>query len=251
MNFYSSDSLPSSGSSDPEPTPSISLTGSILFKDFKPTVVSLSIEPANTLTVSDLVATIFKWHYNTEFLNIGFTKGNIYYASLPQDQSSVEIDAQTYTSGYHISADVEVFSHLFNIAADIVTDKVTVTGSAYAPIDLGFAKFAGIKKSDHSQPDDTRSPELSFTTSNTSTVISINMGLILFATPFATASIGYDVIKKAFVGQITYSGDIGFIHNPSVSFQWSKDSGFKITSWPMSNPLPFDFFDKLKNYKWI
>ena len=251
VNFYSSDSLSSSAASDPqpEPTPTISLTGWVLFKNFKPTVASLTIMPTDTLTVSDLVATIFKWHYGTEFLNIGFTKGDMYYASLPQGQPSVEIGGQTYSNGYHISADVEVFSHPFNITADIERDKITVTGSAYAPIDLGFAKFAGIKKSDHSQPDDTRSPELSFTTSNTSTVISINMGLILFDTPFATASVGYDVTNSAFVGQITYSGDIGFIHNPSVSFQWSKDSGFKITSWPMSNPLPFDLLDKLKNYK--
>ena len=247
VDFFSSKSL-SSTSSDSLPTPTISLTGWILFKNFKPTVISVMIEPTESLTVSDFVATVFKWHYGTKYLNIGFTEGNVYYASLPQDQLNVQIGDQTYSSGYHISADIEVFSHLFNITADIGDDKVSVTGSAYELIDLVFAKFTGVKKNDHSQPDEFRSPELSFTTSKSSTVISIKVGLVLFETPLATASIGYDVTKKVFLGQLTYSGDVGFIHNPSISFQWNADLGFQITDWPMSNPLPFDFFDKLKNY---
>ena len=254
VNFYSSDSLKASdkGEDNPQtPMPVLTLNGLIAFRNYSPVVVSVTISPTEPLTIADLVATIFKWQYNLDLLNIGFVGGQIYYANLPEGENSITIDNVEYNSGYHISADTEIFDIVFTVAADIPLDKsqVSITGYANQPIDLGFAKFTGKMDSDPSQPDESRSPQLTFTTSSSSTSISIGIGLILFGVPLATADIGYNLTKKVFTGTLTYSGSIGFIQNPSISFEWSSESGFKVTSFPMSGGFDFDLLDKLKNYK--
>ena len=248
VNFYSS------GSSDDDnvkPLSVLTLCGLIAFRKYIPVVVSVTITPTKPLTIADFVATIFKWKYNLDFLNIGFVNGRIYYAKLPDGEESIKIDDVEYTSGYHISADTEIFNVVFTIEANIPLDKsqVSITGYAHKPIDLGFAKFTGKKDSDPSQPDENKSPQLTFTTCSSSTSISIGIGLILFEVPLATADIGYNLKKKVFIGKLTYSGSLGFIHNPSISFEWSKQSGFKVTSFPMSGAFDFNFLDKLKNFK--
>ena len=251
VNFYSSDSLNPSDEGEETPEPVLTLSGLVAFRNYSPVVVSVTISPTEPLTIADLVATIFKWQYNLDFLNIGFVGGQIYYANLPEGENSITIEDVEYNSGYHISADTEIFDIVFTIAADIPLDKsqISITGYANQPIDLGFAKFTGKKDSDPSQPDESKSPQLTFTTSSSSTSISIGIGLILFGVPLATADIGYNLTKKVFTGTLTYSGSIGFIQNPSISFEWSSESGFKVTSFPMSGGFDFDLLDKLKNYK--
>ena len=251
VNFYSSDSLNPSDEGEETPEPVLTLSGLVAFRNYSPVVVSITISPTEPLTIADLVATVFNWQYNLDFLNIGFVGGQIYYANLPEGENSITIEDVEYDSGYHISADTEIFDIVFTVAADIPLDKsqISITGYANQPIDLGFAKFTGKMDSDPSQPDESRSPQLTFTTSSSSTSISIGIGLILFGVPLATADIGYNLTKEVFTGTLTYSGSIGFIQNPSISFEWSSESGFNVTSFPMSGGFDFDLMDKIKNYQ--
>ncbi len=244
VDFFSGSS-PHSKPPPPPNHPTITLDGHVLFSDLKPMVVSVYLNASKPLTISDFVATVFQWHYDS--LQIGLTGGSIYYASLPEDVKSVKIMGETYTRGYHISAKVEIFSYPFNIIAGIDKNAVTITGQTDKAIDLDFAMLAGVKPNNgHSVIDQSRGPKLSFTTTSTKTSISLIVGLILFESPFAVVSVVYNATEKIFGGSVTYSGDIGFMHNPSLDFQWSKSGGFSITKWFMSAPFPFDFFEKLK-----
>ena len=259
VNFYSTppqSSTPSQPSSTPPPAqPSVVLKGMLLFDNCSPTVVRIVLETTTPLTIGDLVATIFRGSFDTaKYINIGFVKGQVYYAKLANGQNSTIIDGVTYKNGYHISADIEIFTKEFTIEADILPDesKVSVEGFAHAPLDLGFAKFTGTDEKDPSKPDESKSPEIIFSTNPQSTSISLKVGFILFQVPIGASEIGYkneNGIKK-FFGQLTYHGNIGFMQNPSIGFEWSKQNGFKVTNWPAAGALTdaFDFFSKLKNY---
>ena len=244
LNFYSSNSLPPSAERGEKPMPILTLSGLVIFQDYVPVVVSVTITPTRPLTIADFIATVFKWNYNMQYLNIGIVNGQIYFAKLPQGEDSITIDGFTYSNGYHISADTEVFSVEFTIEANIPLDRsgVNITGYAKRCIDLGFAEFTG---KNPSKP----GPELTFATSSTSTSISIGIGLVLFKVPLATADIGYNLTKKVFTGKLTYNGTIGIIKNPSISFEWSKETGLRVTSFPMSGAFDFDLLDKLKNHE--
>ena len=251
VNFYSSDSLNTNSEDKENPVPVLSLSGLVIFQNYTPVVASITVTPTKPLTIADFVATVFKWKYNLQYLNIGFVNGQIYYCKPPQGEQTVTVDDVVYNGGYHISADTNIFSTVFTIEANIPVDKseISITGYAKTPIDLGFAKLTGKNSDDPGKPDESKSPELTFMTSSTSTSISISIGLILFQFPLATAEIGYNLTRKVFSGTLTYNGSIGFISNPSITCEWSKENGLRVTNFPMSGAFDFNLFDKLRNFK--
>ena len=252
VSFYSKDK---SSSSEEPPTPSIVLECSILFDNYCPIVVKITLQPTAPLTIADFVQTVFGWDFDVhKYLNIGFVNGQVYFAKVKEGTKSITIDGATYKTGYHISADIEVFNELFTINADISSSEVRISGYANTPLDLGFAKFTGVDDSDPSKPDISKSPELLFITNSSSTSISMDIGFVLFDVPLGAAQLGYKLKsndRKVFFGQIAYNGSIGFIKNPSMEFEWSKEYGFKVTNWPVVGSFKdaFDFFAVLRNYK--
>ena len=252
VSFYAKDKSPSE---EEQPTPSIVLECSILFNNYSPTVVKVTLNLTVPLTIADFVGTVFGWDFDVnKYLNIGFVNGQVYFAKLEEGTKSITINSTTYKNGYHISADIEVFDELFTINADISSSEVEINGYANSPLDLGFAKFTGVDDSDPSKPDVSKSPELSFVTDSSSTSISLDVGFVLFDVPFGAVQLGFKLKpdeSKVFFGQLTYDGNIGFIENPSVEFEWSKEDGFKVTNWPVVGTFEdaFDFFDALRNYK--
>ena len=244
-------------SSSPTP-PSIVLECSIIFDNYTPTIVMISLKPDVPLTIADLIMTIFGWQFDIgQYLNIGFVNGEVYYAKLETGTNSVSINGITYKNGYHISADIKIFDKMFTIEADILSGEskqVTLKGFALSPLDLGFAKFTGVDDNDNSKPDESKSPEVLFVTNSNSTSISLAAGFVLFEYPLGTAKLGYQGKPgKSFIGQLTYHGKIGFIKNPSIDFEWSQKDGFKVTNWPVIGSFEesggFDFFSALRNYK--
>ena len=174
----------------------------------------------------------------------------VYFAKLEGDSKSITIDGVTYKKGYHISADIEVFKKLFTINADISSSQVSITGFAHTALDLGFAKFTGVDEKDPSKPDVLKSPQFSFTTNSGSTSISLDIGFVLFDFPVGIAKLGFKSTPEVFFGQLTYNGKIGFIENPSIDFEWSKEDGFKVTNLPAVGSFKdaFDFFNGIRNY---
>lgn len=247
VNFYSS--------SQDDATPSITLACAVLFNNYSPTVVKIELKPKNPLTIADFINTVFKWKFNCEeYLNIGFVKGQVYYADLGNKKQPITIDKVAYKNGYHISADIEIFNEGFTIEADILsnTSEVSIHGFAHAALDLGFAKFTGIDDNDHSQPDESKSPTITFITNQSSTSISLDIGFVLFDVPLGKSKIGYKSNngKKSFFGELTYHGNIGFLKNPAISFEWSEEDGFRVTNWPALGSFKdsFDFFKALTQF---
>jgi len=241
--------------SSKEVSPSTVLECSLIFYSFTPTVVKIALNPTIPLRFADFVKTVFAWDFDVDkYLDIGLVNGQVYYAKLEEGRKSIEIDGQIYQVGYHISANIEIFSQVFVINADITSNQVSIDGYAHSPLNLGFAKLTGIDDSDPSKPDKSKSPQILFVTNSKSTSTSLNVGFVLFEYPLGTANLGFKSTSdkdKLFFGQLTYHGKIGFIKNPSIEFQWSEKSGFRITNWPAVGSLmdAFDFFNELRNYK--
>jgi len=242
-------------SSNKELVEPLSLKCVIIFVNYIPTIVDITLRSSTPLTIADFIKTVFGWEFDTnKHLNIGFVSGNIYYAKLKGGTKSIEINRVTYKNGYHISADIEIFGELFTINAVVASNQVSLTGYAHSPLDLGFAKLTGVDDDDTSKPDESKSPEVYFVTNSKSTSVFLNIGFVLFETPLGTARLGYKSNKgknNFFFGQLTYHGRIGFIENPSIDFEWTEEEGFKVTQFEAVNSLmkAFDFFDEIRKHK--
>ena len=227
----------------------------IIFVNFIPSIVDITIKPSTPLTIADFINTVFGWEFDTKkYLNIGFVNGHIYYAKYKGSTKSIEINGVTYKSGYHISADIEIFGEVFNISADVASNQISLTGYAHSPLDLGFAKFTGVDDKDSSKPDESKGPEVYFVTNSKSTSVSLNIGFVLFKTFLGIARLGYKSKaggNSCFFGQLTYHGRIGFIENPSIDFEWSEEDGFKVTKCRAVGSFKnaFDFFDMIQKHK--
>ena len=246
VNFYSTNRSTSSTATPP----SILLKCSIFFNNFIPTMVNIDLKSNISLTIADLVMTIFGWQLNAnQCPNIEFVKGQMYYAKPIEGENSVLIDGFDYKEGYHISADIKIFTTVFTIQADISSKQIRLCGFAQSPLKLGIAKFTGVDVNDPSKPDESKSPEVTFVTGQYSTSVSLDIGLVLLEFPLGTANLQYE--SRILHGSLTYHGQIGFIKDPSISFEWSKEYGFKVMTWPMEGSFKdaFDFFEKIRHFK--
>ena len=247
VNFYSTKQSASNSTTTPL---SILLSCSVSFNNFIPTVVNIELKPEVPLTIADLIMTIFGWQFNaSQYPNIGFVRGHMYYAKPMKGESSVSINGFDYKEGYHISADIEIFTTWFTIQADILSEQISLRGFAHSPLKFGLANFTGVDVNDPSKPDESKSPEVTFITDLHSTSVSLDIGLVLLEFPLGTAKLQYE--SRILHGSLTYHGKIGFIKDPSIGFEWNEEDGFKVTTWPIEGSFKdaFDFFSKLQHFK--
>ena len=124
--------------------------------------------------------------------------------------------------------------------------KINLHGFAHSPLKFGFAEFTGVDAKDSSKPDVSKSPEVSIVTDSYSTSVFLDISFVLFEFPLGTAKLQYK--SRVLYGSLTYHGKIGFIKDPSISFEWSEVTGFRVTTWPIEGSF-MDAFKFLVRYK--
>lgn len=259
VNFYppakdTSESVqPSTG---PEP-PSVTLTAKCFFINGTPKVVDITLlTSTKPLTVADLVATIFNTSWDMAFLNIGFYSGRLYYAKLEKDEKVQDpMDGFEYKSGYHMSCRTSIFTEdfQFNIDMSIPLDKTgfSISGSTLHPLDFGIFKVS-TGTTDSIGDFLHKGPSLSYNYQPAQTSLSLEAGITFLDVTVAKTTIQYFQEATQFQFTVTYPKDFLGVRNPSISFTWNKERGFRITSWALPNPslpgLDDELISEIKNY---
>lgn len=205
-----------------EKQPVITLKGSILFQEGKPVVASVAFDLNHPLSIDDMFATLFKEHWPSGYLDISFKEGEIYYA-----KAEVEVDKKTYKEGFHGQTEIEIFGNAFGVEVSVDRKGLTVKGYTKFDIDLVIATFTC------KTFEDNKGPEIEITHYDGKTKFELTTGVTLLQEKIGTCSVEYDVQQKCFLGGVTYHGELLGVSHPSVDFEWSQETGFKIRKWPM------------------
>ena len=205
-----------------EKQPVITLTGSILFQEGKPVVASVSLNLNNPLSIDDMFATLFKEHWPSGYLDISFKEGEIYYAN-----AEVQVDKKTYKEGFHGQTEIQIFGNAFAVELSVDQKGMTVKGYTKCEIDLVIATLT-CETFDHS-----KGPEIEIARYDGKTKFELSTGVTLLQDQIGTCSLGYDIQQKCFLGGVTYHGELLGVSHPSLDFEWSQETGFKIRKWPL------------------
>ena len=212
----------SKSSSRSEKQPVITLKGSILFQEGKPVVASVSFDLNHPLSIDDMFATLFKEHWPSGYLDISFKEGEMYYA-----KAEVEVDKKTYKEGFHGQTEIQIFGNAFGVEVSVDRKGLTVKGYSKFEIDLVIATLTC------KTFEDNKGPEIEITRYDGKTKFELSTGVTLLQEKIGTCSVGYDVQQKCFLGGVTYHGELLGVSHPSVDFEWSQETGFKIRKWPI------------------
>ncbi len=215
VNFYKSAS-----SSDKQPV--TTLSGAIQFQEGKPVMASISLDLNHPLSIDDMFVTLFKEQWPSGYLDISFKEGEIYYAKV-----QVEVDGKTYKEGFHGQTEIRIFDKAFGVELSVDRKGMSLTGYTKFEIDLVIATLTG------KNFEEDKGPEIEISRYDGKTTFELSTGVKLLQEKIGTCSVGYDVTEKCFLGEVTYDGELLGVSNPSIEFEWSKKSGFKIRKWPI------------------
>ena len=204
-----------------EDIPVTTLTGSILFQEGKPVVAMVSLDFSHLLSIDDMFSTLFKEVWPSGYLDISFKKGEIYYA-----KAIVEVEGKTYKEGFHGQTEIQIFDHAFGVELSIDKRGMEVKGYTKFEIDLVIATLTG------NNFEEDKGPEIDISRYEGHTKFQLSTGVKLLQEKLGSCSLGYDIQEKCFIGEVTYSGKLLGVTNPSVEFEWSQKRGFKIRKWP-------------------
>lgn len=212
----------SKSASSSENQPVTTLKGSILFQEGKPVVASVSLDLNHPLSIDDMFATLFKEHWPSGYLDISFKEGEIYYA-----KAEIEVDGKIYKEGFHGQTEIQIFGNAFGVEVSVDRRGMTVKGYTKFEIDLVIATLTG----KHFEED--KGPEIEIARYDGKTKFELSTGVTLLQEKIGTCSVGYDVQQKCFLGGVTYDGELLGVSHPSVDFEWSQETEFKIRKWPV------------------
>ena len=215
VNFFKSTSAS-------EKQPVITLKGSILFQEGKPVVASVFFDFNQPLSIDDMFATLFKEHWPPGYLDISFKEGEIYYA-----KAQVKVDKKTYNEGFHGQTEIKIFGNAFGVEVSVDRKGITFKGYTKFEIDLDIATLTS------NTFEESKGPEIEIARYDGQTKFELFTGVTLLREQIGTCSLGYDVQQNCFLGGVTYHGELLGVSHPSVDFEWSKKTGFKIRKWPI------------------
>lgn len=202
---------------------------------------------------------------------------SLYFARLPDQQTSIKFGNRDFLPGFHLTADTRCFGVDFHVDLSIqqTTKQLSLTGSVNS-IEFKFVKL-------HKVESDSLGPSLSFKLSpNKPATLELSSGISLFDTYLGTIFFAYSYDRShdesIFKGGLIYQGKLLGIDKPSLAFSYSEKNGLRIDSLPMNLSqaglgleidyvkvleegstnqaceafvkLGKDFFDKLINTRW-
>ena len=212
----------------------LTLAGQCVWVNRSPSLIIVELKTEKEpLTLSKLTYTVFKVHWNSEYLNIGLFNGKLYYAS-----QNIEVKSIQFKQGYHIACKTFLFKEKYGIDVEFDLDNTgfSASGSAANAIDLGFAKFS-TSEIDKDKKFLNKGPTLAYTHSKNKTDISLDMGITFLDVQVGAANLSYTPPEKAFHFKVSYPGEILGIEKPSITGKWSK-GGIAITSWDLGTNIP-------------
>ena len=205
-----------------EDKPVTALTGSIFLQEGRPVVAMVSLDFSYPLSIDDLFAALFERQWPSGYLDIGFKKGEIYYA-----KSNVEINGKTFQEGFKGETEIEVFDYAFGVELSIDERGMRIKGSTKFEIDLVIATLTGKNFGDD------EGPEIEISRYEGQPEFQLQTGVKLLQEKLGSCVLGYHVNQKCFVGKVTYYGELLGVSHPSVEFEWSQKGGFKIRNLPV------------------
>lgn len=215
VNFFKS-------ASDGEKQPVTTLRGKILFQEGKPVVASIALDLNHPLSIDDLFVKLFEEQWPTGYLDISFKEGEIYYA-----KEALEVDGKTYKEGFQGQTEIQIFGKAFGVEVSLDRRGIVVRGYTKFEIDLVIATLTGTDFAGE------KGPEVEISRYDGKTKFELSTGVKLLQEKLGTCSVGYDVLQKCFLGEVTYNGELLGVSNPSIEFEWSQKNGFKIRKWPV------------------
>lgn len=212
-----------------EKEPTASLEGLIMFQGGKPVLATISLDLSHPLSIDDVFVTLFKDAWPKGYLDVEFKGGEIYYCAKP----SVEVALQegkkkTYKEGYYGETHIQIFDYTFGVEMTVNPGGMAVKGYAEFEIDLIFAVLTQAGEDGEGK----RGPEILISRYDGKMKFIMSAGIKLLQENIGTWSVGYNVQEHCFLGGVTYNGELLGINNPSIEFEWSKKSGFKIRHLP-------------------
>ena len=141
----------------------------------------------------------------------------------------------------------------FNIEMSIPLDKTgfSISGNTPKALDFGLFKVStGDTDSGGNFLD--VGPSLSYSYTHDLTTLSLEAGITFLDVTVAKTTIDYNPKNSQFLFTVTYPKEFLGVKSPSVSFTWSKEGGFRITSWSLQNPslpgLDDEFISEIEKY---
>ena len=208
--------------SSSEKQPVTTLSGAILFQEGKPMVASISLDFNHPLSIDDIFVTLFNEKWPSGYLDISFKEGEIYCA-----KANVEVDGRTFKEGFHGRTEIQIFGNAFGVEVSVDKRGMAVKGYTKFEIDLVVATLTDKRF------EEDKGPEIEISSYDDKTKFELSTGVKLLQEKIGSCSVGYDVTEKCFLGSLTYDGELLGTSNPSIEFEWSKESGFKIRKWPV------------------
>ncbi|CAG8522999.1 22666_t:CDS:2 [Cetraspora pellucida] len=207
------------------------LKGRILFVNGTPTPCVCSISIENPIEITHLLATILSVEWPTDFPNIIFTDGEIYYMAENFPEDRIIIDGNVYYKGYKIRALIDFFGMVnISITAQVKKGMIIIKAeNINSEINLGFIKITKYNLTIESHKHLT-SKTLELSKSNHS--IDINGFLELFNMKTAEFKLNYKNKTRCLEGEINIKGSLLGIDNPTIRGYWSQKNKFVITEWP-------------------
>jgi hypothetical protein len=202
------------------------LSGEILFVGGQLLVAAASL--SNPLSIGDFLLWSLPGGVNwNQLLPITFgpqTEGGsarIYYAIKKTNG---------YVKGFNIDqAKIDVLGFSANVTLN-ADDGIVVRGSLDDPIDFGFLRLSGSGRNG--------SPVVSAVSSGGTKSFGLASQInFLGKDAPATVSVAVQEVGSSFglAASITYQGNLGPFADPSFAFTWSRDRGFEVKDWPVSD----------------
>ena len=206
--------------------PAATLPGFILFKQGKPVVATMSLDPETPLSIDDAFFTLMRDKWPKGYLDVKFRGFHLYYSKSTVEIEDQDGNAVMYKKGFHGETQIQIFGFPFGVEILVNSDPkgMIIKGYAESEIDLQFVTLGRAA----GREDEERGPEVVISRFDGHMTFNISAGVKLLQENIGTWSVGYNTKESCFLGSLTYDGELLGRENPSIEFEWSKEGGFKI-----------------------
>ena len=210
--------------------PQLSFESSIVFKDGRAVMLTMSLN--GSLRLSDFLKAAFNFECisRDSFLDIGLHDGQLVYAREP-----VQYKEYNTKVGFNAMCKITVMKREFKIQAWFIKTsdlQFGIEGSMVGGA-IDILGLIQLKSPDFSNDSVVLGCSYS---SESGFKLYLSAVVCLLNYDVATTQVSYRPSDGVFEGEVTF--EFKFLSEMSIGFQWCKDDGFKIVKWPAEGDLP-------------
>ncbi|WP_062265754.1 hypothetical protein [Endozoicomonas arenosclerae] len=215
----------------------INFTGELIYTDNSPQLAVITLDQDKPLSLTDMITSVFgqSWHWMDAVTDkFALSNGQMYYLKAPDkapDNYTLTRQNIVYHPGYHVSAQLKIFSYLFNFDLAVIKKGILLKAGldASTPLDVLFIHF--------DQPNltiDTTGSNKTFTFGSRIYFFSDDSNYFQLSTTYNDGT--FTGFVEAHLGTVTLPGSGELAEeteksgvNLTVYFKWSETSNFEIT----------------------